>query len=172
MALRQVGKLTISVISRSGLPPLLCARAISANAGPRERIWNCSKEAKGEIHLNCLKDMLEDGGIQLFDVREPYEVASTGRIPKSINIPLDDIITAFKLSPEEFQTKYGSPKPKVTDENLIFHCQSGRRAQKAVERVQQLGFEKACNFVGGWSEWELYLKHKPKSAHRQIVKEH
>ena len=57
-------------------------------------------------------------------------------------ILVDDIITAFKLSPEEFQTKYGSPKPKVTDENLIFHCQSGRRAKKAVERVQQLGFEK------------------------------
>ena len=98
MALRQVGKLTISVISRSGLPPLLCARAISANTGPRERIWNCSKEAKGEIHLNCLKDMLEDGGIQLFDVREPYEVASTGRIPKSINIPRKFFFSAIDCS--------------------------------------------------------------------------
>jgi len=86
MALRQVGKLT-SVLSQSALPRLLVARAISANAGPRERIWNCSKGQEGEVKLNCLKDMLADGDIQLFDVREPHERASTGRIPKSTNIP-------------------------------------------------------------------------------------
>lgn len=57
-------------------------------------------------------------------------------------IAVGDILTAFRLSPEEFQAKYGVPKPKITDENLIFHCQSGRRAQKAVKAVQQLGFEK------------------------------
>lgn len=86
MALRQVGKLT-SVLSQSALPRLVVARAISANAGPRERIWNCSKGQEGEVKLNCLKDMLADGDIQLFDVREPHELASTGRIPKSTNIP-------------------------------------------------------------------------------------
>ena len=57
-------------------------------------------------------------------------------------ISVGDIPTAFKLSPEEFKAKYGIPKPNVADENLIFHCQSGRRARKAVEEVQQLGFEK------------------------------
>ena len=98
MALRQVGKLT-SVLSQSALPRLLVARAISANAGPRERIWNCSKGQEGEVKLNCLKDMLADGDIQLFDVREPHERASTGRIPKSTNIPRKFFIifTAFYL---------------------------------------------------------------------------
>ena len=87
MALRAVGKLTTSVLSQSAVPRLVVAKALSANAGPRERIWNCSKGTEGEVRLDCLKDMLVDGDIQLFDVREPYELASTGRIPKSTNIP-------------------------------------------------------------------------------------
>ena len=61
-------------------------------------------------------------------------------------ISVSEIHTAFLLSPEEFKTKYGIPKPKVTDDNLIFHCQSGRRAKKAVEEVQQLGYERYVIF--------------------------
>ena len=87
MAFRQVGKFATSAISQRYFSRMLVVRAFSANDGPRERIWNCSKEAPGEIHLECLKDMLVDGDIQLFDVRETDEVASTGKIPLSINIP-------------------------------------------------------------------------------------
>lgn len=83
MALRAVGKL----LSQSTVPRLAVVRTLSANAGPRKRIWNCSKETEGEVRLDCLKDMLVDGDIQLFDVREPHELASSGRIPKSTNIP-------------------------------------------------------------------------------------
>lgn len=168
MALRAVGKL----LSQSTVPRLAVVRTLSANAGPRKRIWNCSKETEGEVRLDCLKDMLVDGDIQLFDVREPHELASSGRIPKSTNIPLSEIHTAFLLSPEEFKAKYGIPKPKVTDDNLIFHCQSGRRAKKAVEEVQHLGYERANNFIGGWSEWEFYIKRKPRNAPRKIATEH
>lgn len=172
MALRAVGKLTTSVLSQSAVPRLVVAKALSANAGPRERIWNCSKGTEGEVRLDCLKDMLVDGDIQLFDVREPYELASTGRIPKSTNIPLSEIPTAFQLRSDEFKAKYGVSKPKITDENLIFHCQSGKRALKAVEEVQGLGFEKANRFAGGWSEWEFYIKRKAKSTPRKISTEH
>ena len=59
---------------------------------------------------------------------------------------MSEIDTAFRLTQEEFKAKYGIPKPKVTDENLIFHCQSGRRAKKAVEEVQQLGYERFVIF--------------------------
>lgn len=61
-------------------------------------------------------------------------------------ISVSEIHTAFLLSPEEFKAKYGIPKPKVTDDNLIFHCQSGRRAKKAVEEVQHLGYERYVIF--------------------------
>ena len=92
MAFRQVGKFATSAFSQRYFS---LVRAFSANAGPRERIWNCSKEAPGEIHLECLKDMLVDGDIQLFDVRETDEVASTGKIPLSINIPCKFLLSYF-----------------------------------------------------------------------------
>ena len=88
MASRAVVRLTRSVFSQSVLPRVVIAKAISANAGPRDRIWSCSKEAdQSQIGLECLRDMLVDGDIQLFDVREPHELASLGKIPKSVNIP-------------------------------------------------------------------------------------
>ena len=86
MASRAVA-LTRSVFSQSVLPRMVIA-ALSTNAGPRERIWSCSKEAdQSKVGLECLKDMVIDGDVQLFDVREPHELASLGKIPKSVNIP-------------------------------------------------------------------------------------
>lgn len=88
MASRAVARLTKSVLSQSVLPRVVIAKALSANAGPKERIWSCSKEAdQSQIGLECLKDMVIDGDIQLFDVREPHELVSLGKIPKSVNIP-------------------------------------------------------------------------------------
>jgi len=88
MASRAVARLTKSALSQSVLPRILIVKALSANAGPKERIWSCSKEAdESQIGLECLKDMVIDGDIQLFDVREPHELASVGKIPKSVNIP-------------------------------------------------------------------------------------
>ena len=95
MSFRQVGKFATSAFSQRYFS---LVRAFSANAGPRERIWNCSKEVPGEIHLECLKDMLVDGDIQLFDVRETDEVASTGKIPLSINIPCKFLFCLASLS--------------------------------------------------------------------------
>lgn len=46
------------------------------------------------------------------------------------------------MSPAVFEQKFGVRKPDVQDNNLIFHCQSGRRARKAMESVKTLGFDK------------------------------
>ncbi|XP_020611738.1 thiosulfate sulfurtransferase/rhodanese-like domain-containing protein 1 [Orbicella faveolata] len=165
MASRAVARLTKSVLSESVIPRVLIAKALSANAGPKERIWSCSKEAdQSQIGLECLKDMVIDGDIQLFDVREPHELASLGKIPKSVNIPLSQVVEAFSLSPAEFEQKYGVQKPDVKDDNLIFHCQSGRRAKKAMESVKELGFDKATHFSRVWSEWEFYIKRRPQAV--------
>ena len=55
---------------------------------------------------------------------------------------MSQVVEAFSMSPAEFKQKYGVQKPDVKDENLVFHCQSGRRAKKAVESVKELGFDK------------------------------
>lgn len=55
---------------------------------------------------------------------------------------VSQVIEAFSLSPATFEQKFGVRKPDVKDNNLIFHCQSGRRARKAMESVKELGFDK------------------------------
>lgn len=47
---------------------------------------------------------------------------------------------ALKLSSSEFETKYGRALSK--DQETIFHCKLGGRAQKAAELAKSLGFEK------------------------------
>ena len=55
---------------------------------------------------------------------------------------VSQVAEAFSMSPAEFEQKFGVRKPDVKDDNLIFHCQSGRRAKKAMDRVKELGFDR------------------------------
>lgn len=172
MASRAVGRLTKSIFSQNVLPRAVLSQGLSShpNASPRDRIWSCRKETdRSQVGLECLKDMVIDGDLQLFDVREPHELVSLGKIPKSVNIPLAEIVEAFSMSPSDFEKKYGVRKPDVKDENLIFHCQTGRRARKAMESVKGLGFEKASRLGGEWSELDFYIKRKPHSTPRKIT---
>ncbi|VDO01024.1 unnamed protein product [Rodentolepis nana] len=84
----------------------------------------------------------EPRGAQLFDVRDPNELEEDNRLPGAVNIPLDDIEMAFTLDDADFQAKYGVPKPKPSDDNLVFSCRAGRRSLIACEKVQNLGYEK------------------------------
>uniref|UniRef100_A0A182QJV5 Rhodanese domain-containing protein n=1 Tax=Anopheles farauti TaxID=69004 RepID=A0A182QJV5_9DIPT len=77
----------------------------------------------------------------LIDVREPSELAATGQIPTSINIPLKTVQTELSLSPEAFEAKYGRKKPDTTDP-IIFSCRSGVRAGQAALEADNLGFKK------------------------------
>uniref|UniRef100_UPI00398E5053 thiosulfate:glutathione sulfurtransferase n=1 Tax=Pristiophorus japonicus TaxID=55135 RepID=UPI00398E5053 len=96
--------------------------------------------------------MIANHNIQLFDVRRLEEVAK-GKIPTSINVPLDQLETALKMDAEIFQETYKSPKPKREDANIVFQCRSGVRSATALETAQNLGFSKARHYKGGYLEW-------------------
>ncbi|XP_053672137.1 rhodanese domain-containing protein CG4456-like isoform X2 [Anopheles nili] len=88
----------------------------------------------------------------LIDVRNPDELAETGKIPTSINIPLPLLEDGLKLAADEFKEKYGRDKPDAGTE-VIFHCKMGGRAQKAADLATSLGFTNARNYKGSWTEW-------------------
>ncbi|XP_072839912.2 thiosulfate:glutathione sulfurtransferase isoform X2 [Pogona vitticeps] len=111
-----------------------------------------SMEKAKVISYEELKTLLQQGKPHVFDVRSAEEVAG-GRIPDSINIPVAEVEEAFKMDPETFQAKYGVEKPQPDQEDLVFHCQMGRRGARATELAASLGYTKARNFAGGYKEW-------------------
>lgn len=76
----------------------------------------------------------------LLDVREPHEY-EIARIPGSTLIPLGQLGARVNEVPR--------------DQKVVIHCRSGVRSAKALELLQQEGFENLWNVTGGilaWSE--------------------
>ena len=54
-----------------------------------------------------------------------------------------DVEDALQMSSEEFEVRYGAPKPQEGDTNhLVFYCMVGIRSLRAVEVAQALGYSK------------------------------
>ena len=92
-----------------------------------------------EISVRELKAKMDNGGIQVLDVREPYEyeIANIG----APLIPLNELPQRY----EELDR----------DQTLAVHCRSGARSANAVKLLQERGFENVYNVEGGilaWSE--------------------
>ncbi|XP_037042236.1 rhodanese domain-containing protein CG4456-like [Bradysia coprophila] len=101
-----------------------------------------------------IKDLPNHRERLLVDVREPSEIQKTGRIPTSINVPLDSVQKAFsnETSAEEFAKSFNHSKPNIKDQ-IIFSCLSGKRSQMAAETVMTLGYKQIKNYKGSWTEW-------------------
>ena len=55
-------------------------------------------------------------------------------------LSVDEIYSAFNLSPDEFRAKYGFEKPAKTAA-LCTHCKMGKRATDAADKLFLLGYE-------------------------------
>ncbi len=93
------------------------------------------------IDVMEVKEKLDRGDdFLLIDVREPYEY-QIARIPGAKLIPLGELPKHLnELDP---------------DAEIVMHCKSGVRSQKAVDLLKQNGFTNVRNLTGGilaWSE--------------------
>lgn len=52
---------------------------------------------------------------------------------------------ALKSSPDQFKSQFAREKPSDNQE-IIFHCKMGGRAQKASDKAVELGFKKLVKF--------------------------
>jgi len=88
----------------------------------------------------------------LIDVRNKDELARTGVIPASINIPVPELEAALNMNDNDFKTNFNRPKP-AQDTELIFHCMAGGRAKRCADVAQGLGFSNVKVYQGSWKEW-------------------
>lgn len=90
----------------------------------------------------------------LIDVREVSELQSTGTIPTAQNVPIKSAPDAFFLNVEDFEDKYGFPRPGEDDE-VVFFCKSGVRSKAAAQLAGQAGFGgRIGEYPGSWQDWE------------------
>lgn len=92
----------------------------------------------------------------LIDVREPSELLQTGRIPGAKSVPISSAPDAFFMSPEDFEAKFGFPRPSEQDE-VIFYCRSGVRSRQAAlfaGQARPMFGGKLANYTGSWLDWE------------------
>jgi len=97
-----------------------------------------SLSEQDEITVTELKRLIDKGGVNLIDVREPHEYEIC-RIQGSKLIPVSEVPNRVN----EFN---------LTDE-YIFHCHTGVRSAWAVSLLRQLGFKKVKNLKGGIDAW-------------------
>src|SRR6202162_6057362 len=92
-----------------------------------------------EITVEELKDLRDRGAsFVLVDVREPHEIAISS-FPDSVKMPLGTLAQNLnRLS---------------TADEIVVHCKTGGRSAKAVQFLQQAGFQKVRNLAGGINRW-------------------
>ncbi|KAJ5278901.1 hypothetical protein N7478_004273 [Penicillium angulare] len=92
----------------------------------------------------------------LIDVREPAELNGTGIIPSAINIPLASQPDALYLEADEFETRFGFPKPVIEkDQQIVFYCKAGVRAEAAAQLAVAAGYDADAIgiYYGSWLDW-------------------
>ena len=92
----------------------------------------------------------------LVDVREPAELTATGIIPSAVCVPLSSQPDALFLTADEFETRFGFPKPgEGQTGDVVFYCKAGVRARTAAQLAVKAGYdpERVGVYLGSWLDW-------------------
>jgi rhodanese-related sulfurtransferase len=94
-------------------------------------------ELPQELSPRQVAALIEEGDVQLIDVREPYE-HEAGRIADDVHIELDQL-----------PAESGSLD---RDRPVVFYCRTGSRSALATQAFSASGFD-AHNLSGGLHAW-------------------
>lgn len=89
--------------------------------------------------------------VVVIDVREPEDIAETGRIPGAMNIPLGMLpLRADTELPEKFREQ----KLQDRSTQVITTCGGGGQAALAAKTLKDMGFENVAIVDGGTRGWK------------------
>ena len=95
----------------------------------------------GEISQQELSERLSDNNAPLIlDVRTADEYAA-GHLPGAVNIPHGEVADRV------------SELPVDTADEIVIHCQSGKRASLAQTDLEAMGFSNIRPLEGHWAGW-------------------
>jgi rhodanese-related sulfurtransferase len=93
------------------------------------------------------KALLDSGKAVVVDVREPKEVAVTGKVPGAIQIPRG--LLEFRADPANPLHDDRLDRNKT----VILYCASGGRSALAGQTLKAFGFGDVRN-MGGFNDWD------------------
>ena len=104
---------------------------------------------KGLLRLTPLelRDAV-DAGALILDVRTPTDRALFGCIPGSLHVPRT--VLEWRVAPD---APLRSPEIQGPDQHLVVVCNEGFSSSLAAATLQQLGFLRATDLIGGVIGW-------------------
>lgn len=112
---------------------MLCGLIFNCQGNTSSKNYNVSPEKS--------QSLLDDGSVQLIDVRKPNEF-NLGHIENAVNIDF-------------LSDKFSENISKLNKElPVLIYCRSGRRSQNSVVEFEKAGFTKIYNLEGGILNWK------------------
>jgi rhodanese-related sulfurtransferase len=90
-------------------------------------------------------------GAVLIDTRSHHERSRYGVIPGSLHIPLS--VLEWRLDPDA-DPDFHNPRIVGLEQQLVLVCGHGYSTSLAAARLQELGFSRATDLVGGFRAWK------------------
>lgn len=87
------------------------------------------------------------GNLTLIDVRDPGELAATGRAEGALHVPLAVLRMKCDPASPECLPELSTGKP------IAVYCASGGRSQMAAQVLTSLGYREVHN-IGGLFDWQ------------------
>ena len=114
-----------------------------------------AKERVPDITPEELRGKLGGGDLLVVDVRDPGEVAQSGRLKGAVNVSRG--MLEFKADPE---SPYHDPA-FAKDRTVVVYCASGGRAALAGAALKDLGYREVVNLGGFKDAAEAGLETEP-----------
>jgi rhodanese-related sulfurtransferase len=93
----------------------------------------------------------QSDGALVVDTRSQDERRRSGVIPGSVHIPLS--VLPWRLDPDG-DPAFHNPHVAGLDQWLVLVCAHGESTSLAAATLQELGFSRATDVVGGFTAWE------------------
>jgi rhodanese-related sulfurtransferase len=113
-----------------------------------DEVWADARERITRLAPHEALQALTEGAF-LVDLRSIDERAREGIIPGSLHIPRS--VLEWRVDPD---CEHRNPAVSRLDARLILFCAEGYSSVLAAVSVQQLGFERVGDMVGGFAAWK------------------
>lgn len=130
------------------------ARIAGTNvADARRTLDDLLRDARSRLERLSPEEALaaQRAGALLIDTRSHYERARYGVIPGSLHIPLS--VLDWRLDPDA-DPEYHNSHIVGLEQQLVLVCGHGCSTSLAAARLQELGFSRATDLIGGFTAWK------------------